>query len=283
MIKRLPIMLSALALVLVVVPQVGAAEKNISDNGSSSVNKIDVKETNTNVNTQTNQAYTYNNVSVSMNTGNNNVSSNTGGDNSVKSGDAEAEVVIVNDINYNHLVSGDCCPKSGGESNISDNGSRSINTIISRRTDTTVNTQVNKARTTNKVDVDVDSGSNNVSKNTGGDNEVDTGDLKVGVGIVNEINDNVMESDDCGCPEDDSSVNISDNGERSKNTVKETTTNTEVDSQVNDARTTTKVDVDASSGSNRLRSNTGGSNTTQTGSMSVFISLLNRINTNLSW
>jgi hypothetical protein len=138
--------------------------------------------------------------------------------------------------------------------------------------------QQNVADIQNDVDVDATTGDNDASRNTGGDVAIDTGAAKVAVGVVNSANSNVADVNAC-CPTD-VDVLIEGNGDDSKNEVElehESETNL---SQWNTADVENDVDVDAATGRNSARSNTGGEVSIFTGKADVETTLLNTLNSN---
>jgi hypothetical protein len=72
-----------------------------SGNGSGSTNTANVTSVNNDTTVQTNNANIVNNLNLSANTGGNETSKNTGGNNSIVTGDANIIANIVNFVNNN--------------------------------------------------------------------------------------------------------------------------------------------------------------------------------------
>ncbi len=170
----------------------------ISGNGWKSDNDANLKlSTSTDV-FQNNYAKIKNDVDADSDTGDNDANYNTGGNVSVKTGDADTAVLIDNKVNSNWAKIGD---GSGGASvslKILGNGAESDNDINLAFARSLLLTQDNFASIKNDVDADADTGDNDANYNTGGSASIDTGDATVGVAIDNMANFNYADLD-CGC------------------------------------------------------------------------------------
>lgn len=162
----------------------------ISNNGSDSTNTINTNiQNNLNVN-QTNQANITNEASAQLNTGNNSANDNNG-DVSIKTGDAESKIKILNrDINQSiNEIRG--FELGDVKFVIDGNGEGSENEV---NFDFEINRLINSeniANILNKVKCDVNTGDNDANDNNG-DVDVKTGDAECLVAIINEkINRNV--------------------------------------------------------------------------------------------
>ena len=89
-----------------VVDEYGQVIVSNSGNGAGSVNNAGVSQETNNTIVQNNNANIVNNVYLSANTGDNSASKNTGGDSSIKTGDANVIANIVNFVNNNIVGSG---------------------------------------------------------------------------------------------------------------------------------------------------------------------------------
>jgi len=148
---------------------------------------------------QDNQADIFNGVEVEAETGENDAEDNTGGDVSIKTGDATVGVTLSTAANYNSAqVSGS---GSGGKlsARILDNGADSENEIELDVDKFLSVIQDNFADVDNFVDAEAYTGDNDAEDNTGGEASIETGDAKVTVGIDNMVNFNWADVDCGGC------------------------------------------------------------------------------------
>jgi hypothetical protein len=197
-------------------------------NGSGSSNDTTLANAATTDITQTNNADIYNDLEIVTDTGSNETSGNTGGDSTVNTGDSTVQANVVNVVNSNitsdtpmWLVfvneagkwvgrlfgSPDGQNYAGSEGteftvnengevivSNSGNGADSDNTANSTTTTETTITQENNASVNNELKLVANTGGNSASDNTGGDNEIKTGDAKVIANIVNFVNNNIIGS-----------------------------------------------------------------------------------------
>ena len=88
------------------VDQNGVITASNNGNGSESDNTASVSQTNNNNTTQNNKAEIVNNLNLSANTGYNKANDNTGGNSTIKTGDAEIVANLVNFVNNNIVGNG---------------------------------------------------------------------------------------------------------------------------------------------------------------------------------
>lgn len=195
-------------------------------NGSNSENTGIINNTNSQETAQFNNAEIVNNVELVATTGTNQTSNNTAGDNKIETGNAYADSQIVNIANNNFdggtwwivIVNeaGKWVGRIFGPSNatVTDNialapgaeftvagdgainitnagngaGSTNTGTANSETNQTTI--QNSNANLTNNVKLIANTGGNSASRNTGGDNQIVTGDASVLLNIVNFVNNN---------------------------------------------------------------------------------------------
>ncbi len=140
----------------------------ISGNGSRSDNTISVDTSKSIDITQSNDADFDNNVRVSANTGDNSLEDNTGGDNSIETGDVDTDIEIANIAGHNVLDLGGLCGcEEELDAIISGNGYRSDNSIdVDQDAQLTVR-QDNDSDIDNNVRVDANTGDNESEGNTG--------------------------------------------------------------------------------------------------------------------
>lgn len=195
-----------------------------SGNGSGSQNTANVDQTVNNELYQFNNANIENNLVLSAETGNNDVNKNTGGNNSVATGDTNIVAQVLNVANTNlaggdwwlvlvneagkwigKIVGADGANYGGsdgfefsvdasGEVTVanSGNGANSTNTAnVSQTSNTNVN-QSNAADIVNDVHLTANTGENNANLNTGGDSSIVTGDASIIANIVNFVNNNIV-------------------------------------------------------------------------------------------
>lgn len=187
----------------------------ISGNGTDSDNDLRLGLKNEANLLQGNNAVVINSVDVDADTGRNDAEDNTGGEVSIKTGNAEVGVGLSTTLNANSaLISGD----GGGSlaAIISGNGSDSDNDLDVDLKNEVNLTQGNRAFVLNDVYVDADTGRNDAEDNTGGDVEINTGDAEALVLVDNMANFNWADIDSCGCLED-ILVKIAGNGSDSDN------------------------------------------------------------------
>lgn len=204
----------------------GASSITNSENGSGSTNTGTIDSASTSTTTQTNTATINNNVDLEATTGSNKTSDNTGGANSITTGDTDVDANILNIAN-NNIIGGDwwivlvneagnwvgkilglpsgspdgsLAASEGTGFTFNPDGSISItndgNSSDSQNSgevtsinDSTV-VQENNALINNNVKLSANTGGNSASRNTGGDNSITTGDANVMLNLVNFVNNN---------------------------------------------------------------------------------------------
>jgi spore coat protein C len=225
----------------------------IAGNGSHSDNDVRVDlERNTTV-SQTNDTDISNNVSVNNNTGYNSASGNTGGDVSIRTGDATSDVNISNQAGVNIANINGCCDNGDTTLRILGNGYRSDNSINFSQENNLRLIQNNDTDITNDVDVHNNTGHNSADGNTWGDVSIDTGDADSNVYIHNEAGKNVANIDGC-CDEGDTTIKIEGNGSKSDNSVWFNSDNDRNFYQNNDTDFDNDVDVHNNTGYNHASS-----------------------------
>lgn len=198
------------------------SSSTISENGSGSQNATDINQT---TNTNTNQANTAdieNNLIFAASTGDNDANLNTGGNTTVKTGDANVETQTLNIANNNVeggdwwlvLVNvagewigqlfggngGNMAGSSGTQFQVGQdgsitatngNGTDSQNTQSVNEESNTDTTQTNNAKVTNNLNLQANTGGNKTNFNTGGDNTIITGDANIVANLINFVNNNI--------------------------------------------------------------------------------------------
>lgn len=148
---------------------------------------------------------------------------------------------------------------------ITGNGNKSTNTVILGTTNNTTVSQSNTTVVNTSINSTASTGGNSASKNTGGSNGISTGAATSTVGVTVVGGGNTATVDPCGCDDPDTTVLISDNGNKSKNKVVNKNTNNLIVGQANVTVVNTGVNSKAKTGNNKSNKNTGGANTIGTG------------------
>jgi hypothetical protein len=146
-------------------PAAFANSIEISGNGAFSDNSVDFTQRNTTRVVQSNDSNISNTVRVSNDTGGNSSSFNTGGDTTIRTGNASSDVSIVNEGNSNVANLQSCGCESGTDISIHGNGAFSENGVD---VDTSRNTSLVQ-RNTQDIDnnVHVDNSTGNGSYDSG--------------------------------------------------------------------------------------------------------------------
>ena len=240
----------------------GNTNVTVSGNGAESNNTVVLDQnTNTSVN-QKNTANVHNYVDADAKTGYNDANSNTGGDVTIKTGNAsvDASVSTVANVNSARVSS----PQGGSNPSasflITGNGAGSDNFIDANLTKSTNVTQNNYAYVKNDIDADAKTGGNDANWNTGGDVTIDTGDASVDANVDNSVNFNFADVN-CGCTWD-VLAKIAGNGADEKgkdgNTIVLNLDSKQAVGQGNNAYLDNYLDdLDAKTGYNDANSNTG--------------------------
>lgn len=251
--------------------QAGNTTVNIDGNGAFSNNTVNLTQVGTTNVSQNNNANVYNNVNATADTGDNKAKWNTGGDVTVKTGNATVNSSVSTTANSNWAK---VTPAAGAGSSsdvllrISGNGAGSNNFIGATLVKATADvSQSNSAYVNNKVDADADTGDNKAKFNTGGDVTIDTGNAKVSVDVDNMVNFNSADVN-CGCAFGLKAV-IDGNGTDfggyewnygDPNVITATLVSTQAVGQGNNAYLNNNADGDADTGNNDAKWNTGDSN-----------------------
>ena len=187
-----------------------AVDVEIIGNGDSSNNTANVAVTNNVTVNQTNYANITNDVNVDANTGNNDANRNTGGDVSIDTGNASADVDISNLANFNAADVDACGCIFDADITIKGNGYNSdneANVLLASLTavdqDNTYDCSKKHHRgenshgwgksSCNEVDVDLDTGGNDANRNTqDGEPSITTGDANGDVIVETTANSNVV-------------------------------------------------------------------------------------------
>lgn len=313
----------------------GASSITNTGNGSGSTNTGTLDTTSTDTTFQTNDATVSNGMVLKANSGDNSADKNTGGNSTITTGDANVDAnlltfannniagdVIYGVVNIYGNLKGDiilpesalanCCVTSGTLANTG-NGSGSTNTTNVTLSDTNSAFQTNTATIDNTLLLNVDSGNNETSKNTGGNSSITTGDTSIDANVLNVANTNLdgatwwlvlvnqagqwighilgADGDAAYAGSAGTDFTVSDtgaitvtnkgNGADSTNTAGLTQTNTDTTVQTNTAHVANTVDLTANTGGNSASKNTGGDSTIQTGDAKVIANIVNFVNNNI--
>lgn len=267
-------------LVNTVLPVFAATTVVIEGNGPDTVNTVDVEQNNTVGVQQDNYASIHNKIEVTADTGDNSVNKATGGDVSVETGDAEANVVVVNSVNSN-AAEVDCCDTGDVDLLIANNGPDTTNLIeleADKEGSGVYVTQNNRADVHNMVVVEAETGGNEVNKSTGGDVEVDTGDATVSVAVSTAGNSNSAMVGGGGTGA--LSAWIVGNGPDTKNKIDLDLAHSVLVNQSNYASVHNMVKAGADTGDNSVNKATGGDVSVDTGDADVTVGVDNSVNFN---
>jgi len=253
----------------------------VSGNGALSNNAVNVTNASNTVVNQTNNANITNNIHSDASTGGNSSNFNTGGNTTVKSGDANSTVNVTNAANLNQATVSCGCDNGSTSVNVTGNGAESENGVDVTNANSTFLNQNNDANFNNNVTADAKTGGNDSLYNTGGSTLVKSGDASGNVNVDNKANANFAT---VGGPSDPnaggSSVVISGNGALSENGVDLANVSAVVLTQSNDANIGNNVKSDAKTGDNESQFNTGGSNAIVSGDATDNVSVDNLANFN---
>ena len=196
------------------VSETGSVSVATSDNGSGSSNSGSVSLTEGSDTSQTNGAVIKNDLTQSATTGDNSASRNTGGENTIVSGDANTTGTIINsvntnlagvavyefNINDNHMGdyildfnSANCisgCDVAVDVAN-SGNGDNSENNLDVNLISDNSTFQSNDADVENNMTLIADSGDNQADSNTAGNSTITTGDANVSANALTFANNNL--------------------------------------------------------------------------------------------
>ena len=253
----------------------------ISDNGSFSESAIISKTEKDDTVVQDSNARISNTLDASANSGGNTASFNTNGGTSIDTGNATSLVDVENKTGLNVANVEGCCV-GNQTAQISDNGAYA-DSFIKLKNDTDTNVfQSSNAWIDNNLWADSNTGGNATKFNTGGNNDISTGNATTGVFATNLANANIAKVGSGYKLGGAGSVQarILDNGAFSDSTIK----------VLNDQDTTVVQDSNAwfsnfvwaksNTGYNKAKYNTGGSNSIWTGNAHTLVDLVNKANFN---
>lgn len=128
--------------------------------------------------------------------------------------------------------------------------------------------QTNDMHVDNNVDVQSSTGKNEAKDNTGGEVEIDTGDVDTHVSVDTSGNTNVADVQGSSS-QDDYNLEISGNGTDSDNSIETNVIDNVSVDQHNNAHVDNNVDVEAYTGANEAKDNTGGDVSIDTGDVTI--------------
>lgn len=193
-------------------------EVTISGNGYRSENDVELDLEDTKGIFQTNVAGVTNDVETKAKTGYNDANRTTGGDVTIRTGDATAVTDVTTSANANNAAVGGRAHHTGSLSAwILGNGAYSENEIELDITKEMALVQENLAEIENSVETYGSTGKNEASDNTGGEVGIWTGDAKAATYVDNMVNFNAADID-CGCVLD-TTAKVAQNGAESENEI----------------------------------------------------------------
>lgn len=261
----------------------GGVSAKIAENGAGADNTINLALVKSLTLTQDNDAKVGNMIHTAALTGGNDADKNTGGDVTIKTGDASTMVGVENKLNFNH-ADVDCCMAFQVMAQIGpENGAGSDNQINLNLVDTRYVGQNNTAKVDNMVSAFAGTGHNEAEKNTGGDNIIVTGDAQMLIGVENMLNFNHAT---VGCCMSSFDALIKGNGADSDNEINATRVFDWLNLQDNGALLANKIGGNhsgATTGGNEVEENTGdplGDPAIYTGDAVGVVAVSNVVNTN---
>lgn len=257
-----------------------ATSLEISGNGSSSDNAVNVNKTVSTTVVQNNTATVSNTVNSSASTGGNEANDNTGGDITIATGNARTQVDLDTRVNFNRAEVDSCDCEGDVDVEVSGNGSYSTNDANLNTSNDTSVFQDNVADITNTVDAKAKTGGNDANRNTGGDTTIITGHALTDVEIDNRANANIARVGSNGGSAGSISALISGNGSYSDNAVNLNQHRSVELVQNNDAYIDNYVYAKANTGKNDANDNTGGDVLVDTGNATTDVDVENLANFN---
>lgn len=140
---------------------------------------------------------------------------------------------------------------------VSGNGESSNNTIDQTVSQTTFVTQTNNSNVSNNIDQNLNTGQNSTSQNTSNEAALQTGNISSQTEILNNTNNNAVDSTNCGCDPSSLTINNSSNGTGSQNIINSSIDNLTQISVSNWAEIDNNVLINANSGKNHTDNNSG--------------------------
>jgi len=255
----------------------------ISGNGSESDNIVSVETVKETVVVQSNEADIDNDIEVEVETGENEVNDNTGGDALVMTGNASGSVDVSTRVNLNAVSDEREVVRDDTSVLISGNGADSDNDVDLESFELVEIFQDNYADIDNDVEVDAETGENEANRNTGGETVVVTGHADAEVTIENTANANLvnLEGPANGVRRPSYDVRVVGNGAYSDTEVDVFRSDILTIVQDNYADIDNDVEVDAETGENEANDNTGGDVMVDTGMAETDVEIDNLANLNV--
>jgi hypothetical protein len=256
---------------------------NVTGNGALSNNAVSTSSNTTSVVNQTNNADISNNVNSNASTGGNSSNFNTGGQSTIRTGNATDNVSINNAANLNSVTVSNCgCSSDPINVSVGGNGAYSSNGVSTNNTSSTFLNQNNDANYNNNVTANATSGKNDSSFDTGGGSVIVTGNASTNVSVNNAANANVANVGGNDGSSDPSNIDVSGNGAFSTTGVALEQDSAVVLNQANDASIRNNVDANAKTGQNQQQFNTGGFVGIATGNATDNVGVSNAANFNVA-
>ncbi len=306
-------------------------------NGVDSTNTTTITNSSNDTTFQNNDATIGNTLTLSANSGNNMSSENTGGESVIYTGNANVSANLLTFANNNiqgnvlygvvniygnlvgdiifpeeYLMMAPCCEEQPLAISTANNGANSTNTtaINTSTTDTTI--QSNDAIIENTLILNAQTGNNETTGNTSGDNRVITGNANIDANVVNIANSNITDgnfwlviineagkwigriiggngSNIAGSEgflvATDEHGNIIATTGNSANSINTTTIDNESNqttTQTNTAVVKNTLNLSANTGTNQANNNTGGNSSIVTGDANIIANMVNFVNNNIT-
>lgn len=250
-------LLTSLIILPLLIPLIGvraiwALEITVTGNGDGSANEVTTQVEQTTTVVQEAQTEINNEVLVDANTGENEITDNTG-EATIETGSITTEAEISNEVNSS-LVELGCCDTGSTTITITGNGTDSQNTVDWTQTNETQIQVYQDATINNLIGGNLNTGYNLVSGN-GGMVMITTGNISGGVELKTQVNQayvKVTQSDG-----GDILIKVSQNGSGSENTIRMELVNGVLVTVNNQAEVNNEVKFDLNTGKNSVYDNLG--------------------------
>jgi hypothetical protein len=157
---------------------------------------------------------------------------------------------------------------------ISGNGADSVNSAKVIQSNSSLVNQSNVTKVGNHINSSASTGGNTISKSTGGDATIDTGNATSTVSVLVSGGDNHLVGNSCGCPEGDTTIDILDNGADTTNKVTVKDTSSSIKNQYGKTKAYTTANSKAKTGKNKIKKTTDGASEVKTGDSESAVSVI---------
>lgn len=252
----------------------------VNGNGSTSTNNVTVEQNRTTDITSTNTATVNTTVAEKANTGGNEITGATGGENAIQTGTIATTTTVANNLNTSSIDAANCCQNSQTVITEDGNGAGSTNHIDNTNNSQTTVTVTNVAQVSNQIAIDANTGDNQIFATTAGDTsdpKIKTGNIKI-TGNVNNAGINTSTITVPNGSAEQSFVSLIENGVFSTNDIVLTNNQNVFVTKNSDATIDNDIVVDANTGDNVIALATGGITNIETGDIDINFGVTNVAN-----